>query len=65
MEKVFVATLGKGRGTWGHVARIIQEGDWSSVLLISNEFGKENFAPAKECNWVMINTRSGFDSIKE
>ena len=65
MGNVFIATLGKGRGTWGHVARIIQEGEWDFVLLISNEFGKENFAPAKECSWVMVNNRSGFDAMKE
>ncbi len=65
MGSVFIATLGKGRGTWGHVARIIKEGDWSTILLISNEFGKENFAPAKECSWVMVNNRSGFDAMKD
>jgi len=65
MAKVFLATLGKGRGTWGHVARIIQEGEWDSVFLVSNDFGKENFAPSQECDWLMINTRSGFDAIKD
>jgi hypothetical protein len=63
--KTFIAVLGKGRGTWGHVARLIQEQDFDKILLISNEFGKNNFKPAKECEWLLVNARVGFESLKE
>ena len=46
----FVAVLVK-RGTWGHIARLIQEESFDNVLLISNDFGKEHFAPSKQCDW--------------
>jgi hypothetical protein len=65
MVKAFMATLGIGKGTWGHVKRLIADGEWGRIILISNEWGKENFAPDKECDWIMINNRSGFDVIKE
>ncbi|MEM0360172.1 MAG: hypothetical protein QXK06_02430 [Candidatus Diapherotrites archaeon] len=65
MTRVFVATLGKGRGTWGHVARLIQEEQWDKILLISNEFCQENFKPAKEVSWVLVNSRTGFEAIKD
>ncbi len=65
MAKNFVATLGKGRGTWGHVARLIQEEEWDSVLLVSNEFCKDNFNPGKEVDWVLVNSRTGFETLKD
>lgn len=61
----FVATLGKGRGTWGHVARLIQEEEWDNILLVSNEFCQENFKPAKEVSWVLVNSRTGFEALKD
>ncbi|PIU21599.1 MAG: hypothetical protein COT15_01430 [Candidatus Diapherotrites archaeon CG08_land_8_20_14_0_20_34_12] len=60
----FVAILGKGRGTWGHIARLIQEESFDNILLISNDFGKEHFAPSKQCDWVLINARTGFEVLK-
>ncbi len=65
MGKTLLATLGIGKGTWGHVKRLIAEQEWDQVLLVSNEWGKENFAPDKECDWIMVNNRSGFDAIKD
>ena len=65
MGKTFIATLGIGKGTWGHVKRIISEQEWDQIFLISNEWGKENFAPDKECDWIMVNNRSGFEILKD
>ncbi len=65
MGKVLLAVLGVGKGTWGHVARLISEEKFDRVLLISNEWGKENFSPSKECDWIMVNNRAGFEIIKE
>ncbi|MEK6957433.1 MAG: hypothetical protein AABW99_00425 [archaeon] len=65
MGKTLLAVLGIGKGTWGHVARLISEEKFDKVLLISNEWGKENFKPLKECDWIMINNRAGFEVIKE
>ena len=64
MGKTLLAVLGVGKGTWGHVARLISEESWDKILLVSNEWGKENFSPAKECDWIMVNNRAGFDIIK-
>ena len=65
MGKTLLAVLGIGKGTWGHVARLISEEKFDNVLLISNEWGKENFKPAKECDWIMVNNRAGFEVIKD
>ncbi|MEM4662769.1 MAG: hypothetical protein QXM75_01980 [Candidatus Diapherotrites archaeon] len=65
MGKSLVATLGLGKGTWGHVARIIQENEWEKIVLIGTDFAKNNFKPTKQCNWIIVNPRSGFNTLKE
>ena len=80
MTRAFLAVLGIGKGTWGHIARLITEEEWDKILLVGNEWGKENFspfkkgdegssAPEKELDWILVNNRVGFailkDTIKE
>ncbi len=65
MSKVFVGILGVGKGTWGHVARLLSENEFDKVVLIATEWVKENFSPQKDCEWIMINNRAGFDIIKD
>ena len=38
-----VACLSTGKGTWGHVNHLIDDGKFDRVFLITNDFGKENF----------------------
>ena len=65
MGRALIAVLGIGKGTWGHVARLISEEEWDKILIIGNEWGQENFSPAKEVDWILVNNRSGFDTIKD
>ncbi|MEK6837372.1 MAG: hypothetical protein AABX69_01865 [Nanoarchaeota archaeon] len=39
-----IACLGAGKGTWNEVAKLISAESWSNIFLITNDFGKENFA---------------------
>jgi hypothetical protein len=65
MAKSLMAVLGIGKGTWGHVARLISEENWDKIIIVSNEWGKENFSPAKECDWIIVNNRAPFGAIVE
>ena len=38
-----IACLSTGKGTWGHVARLMQDQEWDKIYLITNDYGKENF----------------------
>lgn len=60
-----IAVLGVGKGSWGHVARLIAESEWDKIVLLSNEWGQEKFKPPKECEWIMVNNRAGFELIKD
>jgi hypothetical protein len=56
-----ICVLGSGKGSWGHITRLISDGNWKSIYLISNDWGKEKFNPNKTVNWITINTNMGFD----
>lgn len=62
---VLFACLGIGKGTWGHVARLIASESWDRIVVLSSDFGKENFKPEKECEWILLSNRAGFEIIKE
>ncbi|MEM4244693.1 MAG: hypothetical protein QW404_02730 [Candidatus Nanoarchaeia archaeon] len=60
-----IACLSTGKGTWGHVSRIIQESDWEKVILITNEFGKENFTSEKPTEIIVIDSNKGIKEIRD
>lgn len=49
-----IAFLSTGKGTWGHVSRLIETGQWEKVVLLSNEFGKEKFSPDSKTELVVL-----------
>ena len=60
-----VACLSTGKGTWGHVSRLINDGQWEKVLLITNEFGKENFNNEKQAELIVIDSRKGIEEVRD
>ena len=60
-----IACLGTGKGTWGHVSRLINDGEWEKIILITNEFGKENFNNEKQAEMVVVDSRKGIEDLRE
>jgi len=60
-----IACLSVGKGTWGHVNRIIQDGEWDNVLLITNEFGKENFSKSDKSEFIVVNSSQGIKELRD
>ncbi len=60
-----VACLSTGKGTWGHVGRLVSDGTWEKIFLITNVFGKENFTTEKQTEMVVVNDRQGLDEIRD
>jgi len=52
-----VACLSTGKGTWGHVSRLIADGTWEKIILITNDFGKENFTNEKDAAMITVESR--------
>ncbi len=60
-----IASLSIGKGTWGHVSRLIAEGQWDKIFLITNEFGRENFNNEKKAELIVIDSRKAIEEIRE
>ncbi len=64
-----VACLSTGKGTWGNIKRIVEDGEWDNIFLITNDFGKENFSMDKKCELIVTDARKPMpeliDTIKK
>ena len=60
-----IACLSTGKGTWIHVSKLIEEGKWDKVFLITNEFGKENFTNKKNAEFILIDTKKSLKELRE
>jgi len=60
-----VASLSTGKGTWGHVSRLIQDGEWEKIFLITNAFGKENFSNTKNAEMIEIDDNKSIEEIRD
>lgn len=60
-----VACLSTGKGTWGHVNRLIQDNEWEQIFLITNEFGKENFTLEKKAEFIIVDVNKGIKEIRD
>ncbi len=60
-----VAVLSTGKGTWGHVGRLVNDGTWDKIVLVTNEFGKENFTNEKDAELVVIDNRQPILNLVE
>jgi hypothetical protein len=38
-----IACISTGKGTWGHVQKIIEAQPWRKIFLITNKYASENF----------------------
>ena len=60
-----IACLSTGKGTWGHVSRLIQEQNWEKIFLITNDFGKENFSAQKPAEFIIIDSRKALTEVRD
>ncbi len=62
-----IACLSTGKGTWGHVSHLIENGNFTKAFLLTNEFGMENFKPKPDTNTelILINTRQGLKEMRD
>jgi len=58
-----VALLSTGKGTWTEVIRLMNGHEWDKIILITNEFGKENFKPKENTELIVINFEESIEMI--
>ena len=60
-----VACLSTGKGTWGHVSRLIADAEWTKIFLITNQFGKENFTNTKQAEMIIVDDRKSIEEMRD
>lgn len=60
-----IACLSTGKGTWGHVNRIISDGKWDRVILITNEYGNENFQKDEKTELICVDLNQGIRELRD
>ena len=60
-----IACLSTGKGTWGHVARLMQDQDWEKIFLITNDYGKENFNSNDKTELINVNMNKGLKELRD
>lgn len=58
-----IACLSTGKGSWGHVAKVISEKEWSKILLVTNDFGREKFTFEKPAELIMADLNQPIDEL--
>jgi len=62
---ILVACLSTGKGTWGHVSRLIEESSYDKVILITNDYGKENFNKNDKTELIALNLEQGLRELRD
>ena len=61
--KILIANLSSGKGTWGHVSRLIQDGNFDKVLLVTNQFGQDTFKKDDKSEFILIEQNGSVNEI--
>ncbi|MEW6063348.1 MAG: hypothetical protein AB1571_03195 [Nanoarchaeota archaeon] len=59
------AILSTGKGTWGHVNRVMMDERWDNIFLITNEFGRENFSSEKKAVFIVVDSKRGLIELRD
>lgn len=62
---ILIACLSTGKGTWGHVNKVIEEGNFEKIFLITNEYGKENFKANNKTELISLPLQQGIRELRD
>jgi pyruvate-formate lyase len=57
-----ITCLSVGKGTWNEVRSVIEKENWRKVFIVTNDFGKQKYAPVKDTEFIVVDARK---SLKE
>ena len=63
-----IACLSTGKGTWGHVSHLLEgvQGEkWSKIILLTNDYGKENFKAQEGVELIEIHELAGLEQLRD
>lgn len=61
-----VACLSSGKGTWGHVAKLIEDTSFENIYLITDSFGRDTFKTDRQnVNLVIIDPNKTISELAD
>jgi hypothetical protein len=60
-----IAIISSGKGTWGHVARLMELESWDNVVILVNDFAKDNFTHEKKFTKIVFDENKTIPELKE
>ena len=60
-----VTCLSTGKGTWSLVNRLLENESWEKIILITNEFGKENFKKNDKSEFLVVNPDQDIKELRD
>jgi len=60
-----VALLSSGKGSWGQVAGLMKHGDWDKIIVIGDDFAKQNFSHEKDFEFIKVDLNKRIKELKE
>ena len=58
-----IACLSTGKGSWGHVGRLMEEGDWENIFLIGPQFSFEKFTHKKPFTKILFDEKNSIQNL--
>ena len=58
-----IACLSTGKGTWGHVSRLMQAEEWGKIILVTNAFGAEKFSSETPFEFLVIDPQQSVQEL--
>jgi hypothetical protein len=58
-----VAFLSTGKGTWTEVVKLINSHDWEKIILITDDFGNQNFRKKENTELIVINQNESIELL--
>ncbi len=62
---ILVATIGVETGSRKHVQRLIDEQEWTKIILVGSTEAQKDFSCTKEMQWIPIDTSLFLKPLKE
>lgn len=60
-----LALLSSGKGTWAQVAGLMNKGEWDKVILLGDDFAKNNFKHEKKFEFIQVDLSKTIKELRD
>ncbi len=60
-----VVSLGTGKGTWGHVLKLVENEEWDKVFFVTDAYFSDKFKTGKPHEFITIDVKEPLSRLSE